>query len=134
MFDGWCKLQTSYLIDTGIYTCTPCDYAVNSGYNGDGANGCTSYVSCPGGVLLYPPPATVSITCEQEALCANGTYEQGLRTSTFPTICSCDASGCKLTATSPDITLDATLIENQQTLTGSLVFGNTNRTIWLQRQ
>lgn len=134
VFDGWCKLQTSYFIDTGIYACTPCDYAVNSGYNGDGANGCTSFVSCPGGRIDSLDSPTVPITCEQEALCANGVYSQGMRTSTFPTICACEASGCGLAATSPDITLDATLIENEQTLTGSLVFGNTNRTIWLQRQ
>lgn len=131
-FDTWCRLQTPYFIDTGIYACTPCDYSLDLGVAV--AISCKSYASCSGGRIPDPDFATVPITCEQEALCAHGYFDNNTGFKNNGSICACDASGCKLAATSPDIMLDATLIENQRTFTGSLAFGDTNRTIWLQRQ
>jgi len=142
LFDTWCKLQTSYhLAEADVYACLPCDFAADyvTAVTDGGENSimCRSLTSpcwstADGNSLDW---SYIPITCEQEALCANGIYSAGIRTGTQPNaICACDASGCGVAATSPDITLDATLVENQQTLTGSLVFGDTNRTIWLQRQ
>jgi hypothetical protein len=141
LFENLCKLQTTYLLEPGIYACLPCDFAVDyktvSVDGGEASIMCRSLTSpCWGATDATGTEwASVPITCEQEALCANGDYNAGVRTGLLSTaICTCDANGCGLVAHPPDIVLDTTLIDGQQTLTGSLVFGSSNRTIWLKRQ
>jgi hypothetical protein len=131
VFGGWCALQTSYLIDTGIYSCATCDFVQTPRSSADI---CVTLSPCPNGTS----PGVINTTdvmCEQQALCEQGYYDMGVRTGTFSAgTCVCDASGCSLGTPADNILLDAALDSTQQTMTGTLAFGGTNYTIRLTRQ
>lgn len=130
LFASYCALQTPYAVATdptsNQYRCLPYSNPMNVADEGTGTCIVPATTTNTGWTTGDP---TVEVNCVQFAMCYN--YADGYARSQG---CTCDANACSVDTSTPELSIDASLDDVQQSLEGTLLLGDQRITIRLQRQ
>ncbi|HMA92888.1 MAG TPA: hypothetical protein VKP30_09385 [Polyangiaceae bacterium] len=124
-FSSYCALQTPYLDalrgteEQPFYKCLP--YTLLKSINMPRTT-CTIPATTTGNSWTQGDP-TVDVNCEQLSMC-DGIESFG---------CTCSAAGCSANTSIQDISLDAALDDDQQSLVGTLILQEKRLTVRLNR-